>query len=140
MSIWIIVDDSLATDELRAGAGAAALAATLAEVAGHQAGVRLRMRTRWLGPAIRLPADVARDTWTVFAALWRQIVYGEQPPSGFSEITVRPGAQTPEARIRRALLIAGRSVAPNTQVLGLDSERGVLVVHRLVQAKESEPG
>ena len=139
MSLWVILDDSLATDELLAGAGAAALAATLAELAGHQAGIRPWLRIGWLAQALRLPASVARDTWTVFAALWRQVALRQPPPSGFSEIAVRCGGQTPEARTRRALLIAGTSVAPNTLALGVDSERGVMVVHRLVQARESRP-
>ena len=58
MSLWVIIDDSLASDELLAGAGAAALAALLAEIAGHQAGTRLWMRVKWIGPALRLPGDV----------------------------------------------------------------------------------
>ena len=48
MSFWVILDDSVAPDELLAGAGAAALAAFLAELATYQAAARLRMRVRWL--------------------------------------------------------------------------------------------
>jgi hypothetical protein len=36
------------------------------------------------------------------------------------------------------LLIGGRSVAPNTFVLGIDRERDVMVVHQLV-ANEGRP-
>ena len=71
MSFWIMLDDSLATDELLAGAGAAAIAALVAELAGHQAAVRFRMRFEWLVPALRLPGQVAGDMVTVYAALWR---------------------------------------------------------------------
>jgi multisubunit Na+/H+ antiporter MnhE subunit len=138
MSLWIIVDDSLATDELIAGAAAAALAATLAELAGYQADIRLRMRIEWLGPALRLPGQLAAETWIVFAALWRQLARGQQPSSGFREMPVRYGGQSMEARTRRALLAAGKSFAPNTFVLGLDAERDVMVVHQLVQAKEAD--
>jgi hypothetical protein len=140
MALWIIVDDSLAADELLAGAAAAALAATLAELAGHQSGVRLQARAGWVRPALHLPAAVARDTWTVFGALWRQVVRREQPPSGFSVVDVAAGDRTPEARTRRALLVAGRSVAPNTLVLGIDADRGVMVVHQLVRATEAGRG
>ena len=38
MSFWVILDDSIAADELLAGAGAAALGRLLAELAFHQAG------------------------------------------------------------------------------------------------------
>jgi hypothetical protein len=40
MALWVMLDDSLATDELLAGAGAAALGALVAELATYQAGVR----------------------------------------------------------------------------------------------------
>lgn len=138
MSLWVIVDDSVALDELLAGAGAAALAALLAELVCHQAATRLRMRAGWLVPALSLPGQVARDTVIVFVALWRRLVRGEQPPSGFREIPARFGGASDEAVTRRVLLVGGRSVAPNTFVLGIDRERNVMVVHQLV-ANEGRP-
>ena len=33
---------------------------------------------------------------------------------------------------RRALLVGGRSVAPNSFVLGIDPDRDVMVIHQLV--------
>jgi multisubunit Na+/H+ antiporter MnhE subunit len=138
MSFWVIVDDSIEADELLVGAGAAALAALLAELAGYQAATRLRMRIEWLGPALRLPLEVARDTGIVFAALWRQVVRRQPPRSGFREVSVRYGGDTLEDRTRRALLIGGRSLAPNTFALGLDAERSVMVVHQLVLSGAEE--
>ncbi len=44
MAFWVLTDDSIAVDELLAGAGAAALGALLAEVASHQAAVSFRLR------------------------------------------------------------------------------------------------
>lgn len=138
MALWIIADDSVATDELLAGAGAAALAALLAEVAGYQAATRPRLRRAWLGPALRLPADVARDTALLFKALWRRLVHGEAPRSAFLEVPVRFGQRTNEGAARRALLVAGRSLAPNSLALGLDAQRNVLVVHQLVAERGGE--
>ena len=69
MSFWVMVDDSIALDELLAGAGAAALAAFLAELVTYQAGTRLQMRAEWVAPALRIPGQVIRDTVIVFAAL-----------------------------------------------------------------------
>ena len=112
MSFWVILDDSIALDELLAGAGAAALAATLAELVGHQAATRFRMRAGWVVPALGLPGQVVRDTVVVFAALWRRLAHGEQPPSGFREIPARFGDDSDEGVTRRVLLVGGRSVAP----------------------------
>ena len=135
MSLWIMLDDSLATDELLAGAGAAALAALVAELATYQAADRFRMRIRWLVPALRLPGQVAGDMVVVYGALWRRLARGEQPDSTFVTEPVRFGDDTPAGVTRRVLLIGARSVAPNAFALGLDSATQTMVLHQLV-AKE----
>lgn len=138
MSFWVILDNSIESDELLAGAGAAALGAFLAELAFYQAVTRFRMRVEWVVPAFRLPGQVARDTAIVFAALWRRLVREEEPESGFRELPVRYGNDTAQGVTRRVLLIGGRSVAPNAFVLGIDSGRDVMVIHQLV-VNEGEP-
>lgn len=138
MSFWVMIDDSISTDELLAGAGAAVLAAFFAELVTHQAATRFRMRIEWLVPALRLPGQVVRDMVIVYRALWRRLVHGEQPPSAFLELPARFGDDTPEGFTRRTLLIGGTSLAPNTFVLGIDEDRDVMVVHRLVVREKGE--
>jgi multisubunit Na+/H+ antiporter MnhE subunit len=138
MSFWVMIDDSTAADELLAGAGAAALAALLAELVSYQAASRFRMRVKWIVPALSLPGQVVRDLVIVYAALWRRLVHGEQPPSAFLELPARFGDDTPEGVTRRTLLVGGASVAPNTFVLGIDKDRDVMVAHRLVSRREGE--
>lgn len=132
MSFWVILDDSIAEDELLAGAAVAALAALLAELVAYQTATRFRMRAEWVAPALSLPGQVARDTMIVFGALWKRVAHGCEPPSGFREIPVHSGGTGDEAVTRRVLLVGGRSLAPNTFVLGIDRERGVMAVHQLV--------
>ena len=132
MSFWVILDDSVATDELLAGAGAAALAAFLAELVTYQAAARMRIRARWLARVIGLPGQVAGDTVIVFAALWRRLAHGADPPSGFRRLPVRYGDDTAEGRTRRALLIGGRSIAPNSIAAGIDKDTDTMVIHQLV--------
>jgi multisubunit Na+/H+ antiporter MnhE subunit len=138
MSFWVILDNSIEPDELLAGAGAATLGAFLAEVAFYQAGTRFRMRIGWAVPALSLPGQVVSDTAIVFAALWRRLVRGEQPPSGFRQVAVRYGSDTAEGETRRVLLIGGKSVAPNSFVVGLDAQREVMIIHQLV-VNQGEP-
>jgi hypothetical protein len=47
-------------------------------------------------------------------------------------LPVRYGDDTAEGKTRRALLIGGRSIAPNSIALGIDRDRDVLVIHQLV--------
>lgn len=138
MSFWVMIDDSISTDELLAGAGAAALAALLAELVTYQAATRFRMRIEWLVPALSLPGQVARDTVIIYQALWRRLAHGKQPPSAFADLPTRPGDDSLEGVTRRVLLVWGTSVAPNTFALGIDSEREVMVVHRLVAEQEGK--
>lgn len=132
MAFWVIVDYSILRAELLAGAAAAALGAFVAEVACYQAGVKFRMRARWLLPALRLPGDVVRDTLIVFGALARRLFRGAQPDSGWREVPVRFGDDSPAGVTRRVLLVGGRSVAPNMLVAGIDKRRDVMIVHQLV--------
>jgi multisubunit Na+/H+ antiporter MnhE subunit len=132
MAFWLIADDSIALDELLAGAGAAALAAFLVELASHQASVTFGIRLAWLTSALRLPRQVLTETGIVYAALWRRITRGEEPPSGFVAEPVEYGPGTPEGRMRRALLVGARSLAPNTFVLGIDRDRDLMIIHKLV--------
>lgn len=138
MSFWVVLDDSIAPDELLAGAGAAALAAFLAEFAAYQAGTRFRMRIAWVVPAFSLPGQVATDLVIVFAALWRRLARGQEPPSGFRAVPARCGSDTDEEKTRRALLVGGRSLAPNAIVVGIDAGRDVMIIHQLV-VNEGEP-
>jgi len=131
-SLWVMLDDSLATDELLAGAGAAAIAALVAELATHEAATRFRMRIRWLAPALRLPGQMGADMVTVYAALWRRLIRGEQPNSAFVTERVRFGNDTPAGVTRRVLLIGGRSIAPNAFALGIDRGSETMVLHQLV--------
>jgi multisubunit Na+/H+ antiporter MnhE subunit len=138
MSFWVMLDDSVSTDELLAGAGTAVLAATVAELVTYQAATRFRMRIEWLTPALGLPGQVVRDTVIVYGTLWRRLVHGEQPPSAFKELPTRFGDDSPEGVTRRVLLIWGTSVAPNTFALGIDKDTDVMVVHRLDAEREGK--
>ena len=89
-------------------------------------------RRLWLARAFRLPGEVARDTWTVFAALARTLATRRPPQGAFRELPVRYGDDTPLGVTRRVLLTGAYSLAPNKFVLGMDEERDVMVVHELM--------
>jgi hypothetical protein len=136
MSLWVAVDDSLAYDGLLVGAGAAAAAATLAELASHQADVRFRLKAAWLPRALGLPGQVVQQTFLVFGALARTLFTKAPPPDGrFMERPVAYGDDTPLGVTRRVLLTGAQSLAPNEIAGGLDAERDVMVTHQLVEER-----
>lgn len=131
MALWVMIDDSVRSGELLAGAGAAALAALGAELAAYQASVRLSVRPArpLAAEALRLPARLARDTVAVFAVLARTLASGgrEAPRGEYAEIP----ADVPPGEAGQVLLTGIRSFTPDTFVVGADRDRGVLLVHRL---------
>jgi hypothetical protein len=60
---------------------------------------------------------------------------GQPPDSEFAEIPVPYGDDSPLGETRRVLLTWARCLAPNAFTLGLDAERDVMVVHKLVSDK-----
>jgi hypothetical protein len=85
-----------------------------------------------VAPLLAIPGQVAGDTVIVLAALWRRLAHGEDPPSGFRRLPVRYGDDTLEGKTRRTLLVGGKSIAPNSFVLGIDKDTNTMVIHQLV--------
>lgn len=138
MAFWVAIDDSLRADELIVGAVATALAAATAAGVGRLARIQAGFTSAWLpaavGGVLGLPGRVAQETFLVFAALAKTLAPGGEPPAGgFREIPVRYGDDTPAGATRRILLTGAKSLAPNAFVVDFDAERGVMLVHELVQ-------
>jgi hypothetical protein len=126
-ALYVALTDSRRPQELVAGLAVGALGATAAVLVRQAREVVLRPRARWIAhePA-RAIRRWPRDLALLAAALVRR-------PRG--QVVEEPFAATgedPRDAARRALAVAGRSVAPNRVVIGVDAERGVLVSHVLV--------
>ena len=76
-----------------------------------------------------------RDSWLLAEALWGQL--RGRPVRGVFRVVPFPAEQD-DARsaARRALVTSIVSLAPNTYVVGIEGEEGVMLVHQLVP----EPG
>lgn len=130
--VWLVLVDSLAHPEVAGGVIAAIPAALIALGVSNASSGRFRVRLRWLGALRGVPLSILRDTGILALALWRRLAHGEQPPSSFRSISTPMSGEDAEAAGRRALAIAGTSVAPNTFVVGIDRERGAALVHQLL--------
>lgn len=130
-ALWLVLVDSPKLAELAAGAFVAALGATGAELVRRQrvAGIALRVRFVRRAPALLAAAvsDVGRLTIAAFAQLVRP-----RPVRGrVVAIPFRHGGDEPDATGRRALAIGLGSFAPNSIMIGIDSEADRLLVHQL---------
>lgn len=130
-ALYLVLIDITDLPELIVGAGAAVLAATGLELAREQGIVGESVRWRWFlrlhRPVLRVPRDIAVVSATALLALFRR-----RPAFG-SFRAVRFGGEEdePHEAGRHALAEAAGSLAPNTFVVGVDRERGLILAHQL---------
>ena len=139
MGAWLLLTSTTDPVEMIAGAVAAAIAATVAELVRIQDLQAMRVRPRWLPRAARLPRLIITDTWMVMAALVQRILFRRSVRGKFLALPFDPGDDDdPYAAGRRALITAAISVTPNTYVVGIDADRNLILVHQLVPASPAK--
>jgi Na+/H+ ion antiporter subunit len=130
--LWLMLISAWVVEEELLGLFASAVGATAAEAVREQGLVGFRPRARWLWRLRVLPARAVRESVFVLAALAGQVA-GRGPVKGrFRLVPVTLPADSDEAAAKGALLIAGESFAPNTYVLAIDDDKGLMLVHELV--------
>jgi hypothetical protein len=126
-ALFVALEDSRRLEVLVTAAVVGAFGATAAVIVRARREVVLRPRPRWILEALRTllrwPGDVV--------ALARALV--SRPGGRIVEEPFSATGDDPRSAARRALAVAGGSLAPNSIVVGIDEERGVLVRHELVE-------
>lgn len=82
--------------------------------------------------ARRVPRKVLADLWRLLVVLVR----GHGARRAYYELPMQARRRSPDERGRRAVVLAGISVAPNTIALELDPHRGQVLVHQLAAAPQ----
>ncbi len=127
--LWLI--DTADPPELYAGLGVAVLSALAFEVSREQVGAEGSFSVAWPRRGWRLAARIPAQIVTVS---WEALVQLRHPRTDRGElraVSFRAGENSPRDMGRRALSEALGSLAPNTIVIGVDTERDLLLVHQL---------
>jgi hypothetical protein len=126
-ALFIALEDSRRLAVLVIAAIVGALGATAAVIVRARREVLMRPRAGWILAALRnllrWPADLVALTGALVQRPHGRIVEEQFSATG----------EDPESAARRALAIAGGSLAPNSIVVDIDADRGVLVRHELVE-------
>jgi hypothetical protein len=134
--LWLLYAGTIARLELLAGAAAAAVGATAAELVRSQGVLRFALPGRRLLRVWRIPGDLLREYAIVLGALARALLRGKRTPGRFQENPYDAGPTTTLAGAGwRALATVGGTISPNTIVIDVDPERDVILVHDLVPDK-----
>jgi len=130
-ALWLVLVDRTPTDELVAGALAAALGATGALLVRRQREVLLRPRARWLAAAWRPAIGLVADLRPLVRRLGQPRRTGALVELSYDAVSA--GGEQAAHRVATALL---GSLAPNTIVVAIDRERRVVIAHQLEPSDE----
>ena len=139
-ALYLLLVDTLARPEVVLGLLAAAATAAALVAVRAQGRDRLAADPRWAVLLVRrLPINVLRDTGVVFAALGRALWRRERIEGVFRVVPFDAGGDDPRSAARRALVVAGTCLSPNTVVVAIDAAHDQLILHQLVASRQA-PG
>ena len=130
-ALWLLLVDRTPPAELLAGAGVAAIGATAAVLVRARREVLLRPRARWLLRAWRPVLGIAGDLVPLARVLVTRGILRRDGRGALTEVPYAHVGSGPEDTAHRAVTEALGSLAPNTIVVDVDHERGVLLAHQL---------
>jgi hypothetical protein len=130
-ALYLLLIDITDLPELLVGAGIVTLAATGFELAREQHIAAERIRLGWLGRAYRPLAKVPADIGFVVLAAARQLVRRDATVGEFRAVAFPKRGDDELADGRAALAESLGSFAPNTIIVGVDRERGLILGHQL---------
>ena len=131
-ALYLLLVDTVVLPELVTGAVIAAIGASGATLVRSERRVVMRPRASWLVALWRPLASYPRDLWTLTLALARR----EAARGRLYALPFARGTDDARSAARRVLGPTAGSFAPNTFVVGLDAERGLLLVHQLVPSED----
>ena len=134
--LWLVLISAWVIEEELLGLVGSAVGASAAAAIHAQGIVGLKLRPRWLLGVLKLPGPTITESAFVLGALARKLTGRGKVRGAFRTVPVELPSDPGESATRRAMLIAGESFSPNGYVLGIDEERGLMLVHDLVLEDE----
>lgn len=130
LGLWTLFVSQVKPAELAAGACAAALGAAADGLVKAKRLAKFRPRPLWLALFSWEPWYVLAGSARVFRALIRQLT-NKRPQAQFRVVSFRAGGSDSKSEARRAIAIAAISFSPDTIAVGIDHERGFMLLHQI---------
>jgi multisubunit Na+/H+ antiporter MnhE subunit len=137
-ALWLALVDRTRLDELLTGVVAATIGATASVLVRQERRIVLRPRARWLVQIWRPLLALVTDLWPLTRALVVRGVLRRPGTGQVHEVELDAVGATPEQAAFRVLTAAIGSVGPNTVVLDVDEDEGVVRAHQLVPTSDPE--
>jgi multisubunit Na+/H+ antiporter MnhE subunit len=130
-AFWMVLTDSVRIEEMLAGALVAALAATGVDVVRRQRVAAQAVRPRYALPVWRVLARVVPDIGRLTRAAFAQAVQRRAARGQVVALAFPHTGDDPDTRARRSAAVGLGSIAPNTIIIGVDEDSGLLIAHQL---------
>ena len=131
-ALWLLLVDATDEPNLLLGAACALLAAGLATIVQSLRSVHAAPRPALFRYAYRPLKLLVTDSARVARALVTRVLLRRPVTGRWRAVRYGATGETPDDVARRILTEWGASAAPNRYAVGIDTERGVLLVHELV--------
>jgi hypothetical protein len=137
-AFYLILIDTVQLPEVYAGLGGVLLAGAGYQAARRQQVAEAAVAPGWLVRGPRVVLSVPRQSAWLAAEAFAQLVHPRPGRGRLRAVAFDAGGATSRDAGRRALAEGLGSLAPNTIVLGIDDESGLLLVHQLRVAGDAE--
>jgi hypothetical protein len=137
--LWNVVQAAAEAMEIAAGAGAAAVGATLAELTRRQGLLGFAPELRSIATAALVPWRALREFAVITSSLALDMLRVRRIRGAWVAVPFAAGGSDPVSAGNRAVRPLVDNVTPNTLVADVDIERGVALKHDLVPSRASKP-
>jgi multisubunit Na+/H+ antiporter MnhE subunit len=133
-AFYMVLIDTVDLPELYAAIAAVLLGGAACGAARHQGVAEAELSWRWMARAPRVLVSVPQQIVWVSWEVVVQLLHPRTRRGTFRAVAFRAGGEGADDVGRRALAEGMGSVAPNTIVIGIDPQSGLLLVHQLRHA------
>lgn len=130
IALWFLFVYTFSLYELLAGMGVAAITLISLELALRAVRFQFRPKAKWLARMSVLPMTVAKDMLILIKALALRLT-GKPIPSLFLVTHFSALAEDARSAAKRALAVGITTVSPNSVVVDIDCDTGLLLFHEL---------
>lgn len=130
VGLWFLFVYQLSLIELVVGAAAAAVTVCALLISLRAVPLRFNPEARWLTRVFTLPGIVVKDMVLLLHVVGH-LVAGKKIHSLFQVTHFRAAGEGSRASAKRVLAVAFTTVSPNSIVIGIDSESGLLLFHEI---------
>ncbi|HEX3689353.1 MAG TPA: hypothetical protein VHV28_06630 [Solirubrobacteraceae bacterium] len=130
-AFYMLLIDTVDLPELYAAIGGVLLSGVAYEAARRQGVAEARVSPRWVARGWRVIASIPRQIFLVSWEALAQLIDPREARGTLRAVPFRAGGDGSSDVGRRALTEGLGSMAPNTIVIGIDTESDLLLVHQL---------